>query len=196
MKAQSVTMLVVSLLFVFCTGSVLAQNNRYVGSDRCRTCHQRADLGDAQTIWEKSKHAQSYQTLLTQAAKDDAKAQGLKTTPEKSTECLICHVTGPFAPKSKFDRTFKIEEGIGCETCHGPGSGYRKKRIMTMLREEYKAGGNALAKRYEYQHGNIETCAAFCHQPEVTIDGKTYVNSFYKPFDLQKAWEEIAHPLP
>jgi hypothetical protein len=65
-----------------------------------------------------------------------------------------------------------------------------------MLRKEYLAGGNTLAQKYEYDHGSAETCMDLCHRPEVTIDGKTYKNSFYEPFDAKEAMEVIAHPLP
>jgi len=184
------------LVVLFWSGMVWAEGNTYVGSDKCKTCHQKADLGDGYSKWAASKHAKAYKTLLTKEAKAEALKGGVKTPPEKSLECLICHVPAADAPKSKFGKSFDITEGVSCEACHGPGDGYRKKRIMKMLREERKAGKDTLAKQYEYVYGTEASCTERCHRAEVIVNGVTYRNLSYKEFEVKKAMQDIAHPLP
>lgn len=181
---------------LFLSAPVFAKEAQYVGVKKCKSCHKKKKLGNAYKIWTDTKHSHSYKTLLTAKAKKDGKRAGLKTSPEKAFECLVCHVTAPEAPRSKFKKTFKVEDGITCESCHGPGSRYRKKKIMKKLRKEYKQGGNKLAKKYEYDHGSESTCADRCHKEELTINGVTYKNNFYKKFDIKKEMKTIAHPLP
>ncbi|MDQ3263309.1 MAG: cytochrome C [Myxococcota bacterium] len=77
----------------------------FVGNPPCRACH-------AQTfaVWEGSKHARGYETL-----REGAKQYHL--------DCITCHVTGWQQPGGVC-RVDKVQgrEGVGCESCHGPGS--------------------------------------------------------------------------
>jgi len=181
---------------LFLSSSGFAKEAKYVGVKKCKSCHKKSKLGNAYKVWTDTKHSNAYKTLLTSAAKKEAKRAGIKESPEKAFECLVCHVTAPEAPKSKFSKSYKMKDGVSCESCHGPGSKYRKKKIMVKLRKEYLKGGNTLAKKYEYDHGSQSTCTDRCHRPEVTINGVTYKNRAFKKFDVKAAMKIIAHPLP
>ena len=70
--------------------------------------------------------------------------RGLKKAPVESPECLRCHATG--WDLSEEQRTqflkpaFKIEDGVQCETCHGPGEDYKTLKIMKDRSLALKAG--------------------------------------------------------
>ena len=76
----------------------------FVGSKHCRTCHPYE-----YSIWEGSKHAHAYGSLVNRKRQFDP-------------DCLKCHTTGSeFASGfTTFDKTPHLV-GVGCESCHGPG---------------------------------------------------------------------------
>ena len=69
------------------------------------------------------------------------------------------------------------QEGISCETCHGPGKDYMKKSTMED-KDAAKAAGLILPDE--------NTCKK-CHNPE---------SPNYKEFDFKTNWEKIKHPIP
>ena len=77
----------------------------FVGNEACRDCHE-----EAFPVWDASKHAHGYQTLE-------------ERSKQYHLDCVGCHVTGWQQPGGvcRVDRT-KDRQGIGCESCHGPGS--------------------------------------------------------------------------
>ncbi len=79
----------------------------FVGSDECGQCH-----ANAYAIWQGTKHAHAYDTLVSQGRAHDP-------------ECLVCHVTGLGATTG----FTTVEDApalaaVGCETCHGAGSAH------------------------------------------------------------------------
>ncbi|MBC8461925.1 MAG: hypothetical protein H8D67_28480 [Deltaproteobacteria bacterium] len=81
----------------------------YVGSERCRSCHEEIYLE-----WEKSAHSHVYATLV-------------KRKRNLDPECVQCHVTG-FRYQTGFVDTQKTPAlaNVGCESCHGVGSNHVK----------------------------------------------------------------------
>jgi hypothetical protein len=77
----------------------------FVGNARCRACHP-----DAFPVWEKSRHALGYETLVQRGK-------------QFHLDCIGCHVTGFGNPGGvcRVDRVAGRED-VGCESCHGPGS--------------------------------------------------------------------------
>ncbi len=77
----------------------------YVGNAVCQDCHD-----EAMPVWLGSKHSHGYETLV-------------KVNKQYHLDCIGCHVTGWQAPGGvcRIDKTAG-REGIGCESCHGPGS--------------------------------------------------------------------------
>ena len=76
----------------------------YVGSKKCRICHL-----DIYKSWQSTKHARAINALGSEN--------------RDSVECFGCHTTG-----TKADGSLILS--VGCEACHGPGSDYRKMRVM------------------------------------------------------------------
>lgn len=89
----------------------------YVGAKACKECHGEDAIGNQYKIWAMSPHAKAYSLLLSEKALEIAKKRNI-TSPEKNQECLKCHATG----KGSVEEV--IKEGVGCESCHGPGSEY------------------------------------------------------------------------
>lgn len=91
---------------------------QFIGSKKCKMCHKGAKKGEVWEKWEKGPHARAFETL---------KAKG----EEKNEKCLACHTTGYGAGGYKVgDANAPKFEGVGCESCHGPGSAYKKMSIM------------------------------------------------------------------
>jgi hypothetical protein len=68
------------------------------------------------TIWlREDRHAQSYKTLLTERSQAIAQNMGLPQPAHQSDLCLDCHSNN--AKRRAED--FRIEDGVGCEACHG-----------------------------------------------------------------------------
>ena len=106
----------------------------YVGSDRCTECH-----ADAAKVWSKTPHHKAVETL-----EKLENPKGRQYDPE----CMVCHTTGfkhpggynnlvtdlanwptrpEVAPSGKKVKDHNDSlRGVGCESCHGPGSAHVK----------------------------------------------------------------------
>jgi hypothetical protein len=108
--------------------------NHYIGSAKCKLCHNLADNGNQFDVWTKSKHAEAFKTLATDAAKK-AGAERQVADPQKDDKCLKCHVTGFGLEADQFDKKFDRTAGVQCETCHGPGEAHMKTRLAAAATE-------------------------------------------------------------
>jgi peroxiredoxin len=83
----------------------------HVGADACQSCHEAQH-----EAWKASSHATAMATLTTEEAREHA------ADAATNVSCVRCHATaeasGP--PPSELSH-FLLEEGVGCESCHGPG---------------------------------------------------------------------------
>ena len=83
------------------------------GAATCKDCHKAEHKA-----WSKGPHAQAMATLAT--AKD---GQGHPATGAVS--CVTCHSTGMASgPAGLSIEAFRIDESVGCESCHGPGAAH------------------------------------------------------------------------
>ena len=150
----------------------------YVGVKSCVMCHKSEKQGQQKSIWENSKHSKAFETLLTEKADQIAKEKGFETKASETEACLSCHSSGYNVDASLLGKNFKVEQGVQCETCHGPGSDYKSKKIM---KDTEKAVANGLIL-YE----NPEELCITCHNAE----SPTYVD-----FDFAENWEKIKHDV-
>jgi len=147
--------------------SSYAQGAKYIGANGCKMCHNKPEKGAQHAQWLKTAHSKAYANL------DDA--------GKKNADCLKCHSTAGSVNKSLI-ATIKVDEGVSCESCHGPGSMYKTAAIM-------KNKEQALAK------GMIEPTEATCKvchagkKPEGHPDAK-------KPWNFAEFSKIIAHPDP
>lgn len=118
LKKFSIAACVLVTCAALCALPVFSQKKRsYVGIDECKKCHAAEAIGNQQKIWESTPHARAYRTLRQEAAQKIALKLNIEQ-PQNDLRCLKCHTTG--GGTSDVTRT----EGVGCEACHGPASGY------------------------------------------------------------------------
>src|ERR1043165_8412954 len=77
-------------------------------------------LQNEYVTWSRvDKHStKAYQVLLTERSQKIAKNLGLKEPAHQAKICLDCHAENP--PLALRGERFRVVEGIGCESCHGP----------------------------------------------------------------------------
>jgi hypothetical protein len=78
--------------------------------------------------------------------------------------CLLCHTTGTQDPDTLFADTWRREEGVSCEACHGPGSAYVDPAVMAD-RESFLAHGGIIPDQ--------KTCQS-CHRNSERFDFATW----------------------
>ena len=167
----------------WCTGvfGEEAEAYTYIGVKKCKMCHKKAETGDQNGVWEKSGHAKAFETLATPEAKAEAAKAGIEN-PQAAPECLKCHATAVSVMADLANQTITLEEGVSCESCHGPGSGYKSKKVMEAI-----TAGETDGATVGLVTPTEETCKK-CHTPEG--------NSFFKEFVFDERVKKIAHPIP
>lgn len=129
----TIALLIVAAL-VSSSEPLVAQNETpktYLGVASCASssCHggttPRAgatiDHNEYNVWFRHDAHSKAYTTLLSEESKIIGKHLGI-TNPEKDNTCLQCHSTN--VPKDIQGKKFRISDGVGCESCHGPSSSY------------------------------------------------------------------------
>jgi hypothetical protein len=168
------------LLSILPVWFVFAQNEfGFIGAEKCGMCHKSDKQGNQLSIWQESKHSQAYFTLQTEKADRIASEKGFETPAVETPECLKCHASGYNVDESLLGKKFKVEDGVQCETCHGPGSEYKSKKVMQSREESIKNG--------LIVHENPEDFCIGCHN----VESPTYVEFVY-----EEMWEKIKHPVP
>lgn len=131
-----------ALIVLFLIGDALppsmaaaaAAGSRYEGVATCAgsTCHGRNE-GDGKVVrqdelslWQEPSsktgaHSRTYTVLATARGQRIAAALGLGKATE-APACLGCHAT--YAPAGQRGERFRLSDGVGCESCHGPSSGW------------------------------------------------------------------------
>ena len=174
---------VIGLMIVAGAGGSSADDFKYVGAKKCKTCHKKELIGNQHGEWQKGQHSKAYETLKGEKAAEIAKEKGIAGPPNEAEECLKCHVTAYGEPATAFaKKPLKPADGIQCESCHGPGSGYKKKKTMSD-RDKSIAGGM-------WEPGKDEKICTACHNDE---------SPSWDPeegFDYEDRKEKIAHPIP
>ncbi len=181
-----IALTVVSLFSWAAAGTAAAAEgdpNLYIGVKKCGGCHKKELIGDQLGKWKEGQHAQAFETLKSDKALEVAKKLGMTEAPSESGDCLKCHATayGLTADQLKKD-PLVMENGVGCESCHGPGSNYKSKK--TMADHDLSVAGGML------EPDKDEKICTGCHNDESpTWDAA-------KGFNFEERKEEIAHKIP
>lgn len=130
-----------AIAILFAGENFAAKKPAYEGYKKCGGCHK-----SQKDSWLQTEHAEAFESLKPgKHAKEKEKA---KLDPQKDytrdDKCIGCHVTGYkeiggyreglSATKAKY------LQDVSCESCHGPGSLYRK---------EHSKAGNKFKKSKE-----------------------------------------------
>ena len=163
----------------------------YVGVAKCKSCHGKELMGDQVSAWKSGPHRSGWLVLQSPEALRVAEEEGLEMPPSEAPECLVCHVTAFGVPPERISKPLDERDGVQCESCHGPGRHYRKKKIMADL-DRAKANGLWIP---DAQSGVCERChneqsPTFRTDRFMRADGATFA------FDYQLAVVEVDHPIP
>ncbi len=157
-------MVVRSLLiacFLMFLGSNVSAQYDYIGAVKCKMCHNKKSTGAQYEQWMGTKHAKAYESLKGDEQNDPA--------------CLKCHSTY-YGDDEMLMTTIKPEEGVSCESCHGPGSGYKSNTIMKDREKSIEKGliipDEKLCKK--------------CHNEE---------SPHYKGFNYDEYLKKVVHPV-
>jgi hypothetical protein len=148
----------------------------YVGSKACKECHMGRGPESEYIQWISSRHAAAYWRLATDWAVLLASFRPAYqdiTEPATERRCLLCHTTAAQDPDALFAGSFRSTEGVGCESCHGPGSLYMDPDVMSDRQQFLAAGGIVPDEK---------TCRK-CHRNA-------------ERFDFQTWWPKINHKGP
>lgn len=159
-----------------------AQEFNYIGAKSCGMCHKSEKQGSQLPIWEGSQHSKAYETLKSAEADKIAAEAGYETPAVETDACLKCHATGYDLAADRLEKRFKIEDGVQCETCHGPGSEYKSMKTMKDTEASVAAGLVVWA-----DDAAIEAQCRTCHNEE---------SPTFKEFKFAEMYEKIKHNIP
>ncbi len=154
--------LIASFLFFLGGNYLTAQDYEYVGAAKCKMCHNKTSTGAQYKIWAQSKHAKAMESL--------------NAVEKKDPKCIKCHSTAGSVNKDML-AGLKMSEGVSCESCHGPGSGYKSYSVMRNHKKSLAKGLIMPTK---------EVCIR-CHNTK---------SKHYKKFNYDEYVKKIAHPVP
>ncbi len=147
---------------------------RFLGSQACKECHP-----VPYKAWTGMKHARAYVILAWYVSREMV---GEGDPPKQNKACLHCHSTAANLPVERRAPDFHIEDGVQCESCHGPGEHHVEKE---RARKEGKEMD--FPKTADYSKPSEKTCKA-CHRP-LAPHGTLKI----PPLDYEKAWPLIEH---
>ena len=153
----------------------------YIGVKKCSMCHKAEAKGGQFQKWQASAHAKAFAVLAGEKAKAVAAARKLPKPPQESAECLKCHVTAFPVMANLASAKITLEEGVSCESCHGPGSEYSKMANMKAI-----AAGTQDPKALGLVMPTAAVCQK-CHNEE---------SPTFKGFKFEEMVGKITHPNP
>ena len=127
-------------------GAPPADSGKYTGPGSCSStsCHgsvtpragSRISQNEYSTWVVQDKHAKAYTALTSATGERIGRILGLGKS-EGSAKCLACHALD--VPVEQRAKTFELNDGVSCESCHGPASAW--------LRGTHDSGLDARAVR-------------------------------------------------
>ena len=119
---------VMLLLLFLLISAAWAESPKYMGTASCSSsnCHGSTAPKSGSSIYQneyvtwlkEDKHAQAWKVLLNEDSRRIAENLGIKN-PSAEQLCLNCHATQTAQPEQRGAK-FSQEDGVSCETCHGP----------------------------------------------------------------------------
>ena len=170
------------------------EEGKFVGSAKCENCHNAEASGNQFGAWKDAYHSKAFETLLGDEAKKIAKEMGIADA-SKSDKCLKCHVTAFGVDKKRIKKSFDAKEGVGCESCHGPGDDHNKARFRAANEAEDDEGfGDEEA---EATYTEIPADEVVSAVPAATcVECHNEESPTYKPFCYFHRVQKVQHINP
>ena len=122
---------------------------QYIGVTECARCHEKAGTLDEQSgatkwvrldefhVWfHHDKHAQAFKLLESDLGRRIGELLNLGDVTKRA-ECLSCHCDQ--RPGGTDLGDFNRQQGVSCESCHGPGEKYEKLHRVSAWRKRSAA---------------------------------------------------------
>lgn len=137
----------------------------FLGAASCSSssCHGGGGASQNQfLVWSlKDFHSQRpAATLATARAKQIGDALGIKD-PAADDRCTSCHAPLAGVPEDLRGESFKVSEGVSCESCHGPAQNWLRSHTRTDYTHADRTSAGMRDLQDLYVRAN--TCVA-CHQ--------------------------------
>ena len=171
--------LAAAAVFAILAGSAAAEPE-FEGRKKCSSCHK--SQGES---WAETAHAKAIDSLKPKT-RDKAKLKA-KLDPKKDytqdKNCIGCHVDG-FGKEGGYiiQEPDKFLTGVGCESCHGPGSEYR--RIHRKGGEQFEKSKKTTPRQSLADAGQDFQFAERCNACHMNYEGSPWKNAKkpYTPF--------------
>ena len=167
---------------------------KYYGSATCKSCHDCSPAKptafpaakdfirlDEWTIWNADdKHSVAYANLTTERGRRMAGLLHAADVTKPDVGCIGCHSASVEEIKNRFHQgaEFNPSEGVSCENCHGPYSGWGVKHLdpsfRTLPSAEWAKMGFVDLRSAE---GQSEKCLS-CHIGN-SSEGKVVTHEMY-----------------
>ncbi len=141
---------------------------KFLGAISCASsgCHGGGGQNQNQFhVWSlKDFHSQRpFATLTTARSKQIGDALQIKE-PTSDSRCTSCHAPLANVPAARRGETFKVSEGVSCESCHGPAENW----LRSHTRPDWSHADHTAAGLRDLKslYVRANTCVA-CHQ---TVD--------------------------
>lgn len=167
------------------TGVPAVAESKYIGADKCKSCHGAVESGDQHSAWKGTLHAKAFERLSSEEAKKLAAEKGIADAA-KADECVSCHVTAFGVPEDQIKKGFDRALGVQCETCHGPGEAHMKARFAAAAKGDAPAGYVQVPADEIISAPTEQTCRK-CHNEK---------SPSYKPFCFHEFGAKIRHLNP
>lgn len=138
--------------------------HKVLGTASCATsgCHGGAGPvhGAVATFTREDPHARSYDTLATPRSARMGEALGIADV-RTSASCTVCHAPTASVPEGLRGADLRIEDGVGCASCHDSAESWLRTHTRPELDHAAKVAAGMRDLRSAYARANA--CVA-CHQ--------------------------------
>ncbi len=189
--ARFLRLLALSICLTFSAGAAPAERPefaapKFAGSVSCASsgCHGGGEGKNQVLICAKDAHVQAHAFLSNPRSKRMAESLQIRDAA-KSARCNVCHAPMQTLPTERLVKDAKRDNGISCETCHGPSEPWllfhtrkdvtRSQRIAAGMRE--LGDLNARATACIACHMNLDPDLVEAGHPEMffELDGHSAV---------------------
>jgi hypothetical protein len=149
---------------------------KYVGPGSCSAaaCHggvtdsrdERGKQTEYGTWIIQDAHARAFHSLENQVSLRMGKILGLAKPPASEEKCLACHALSPKPAETERNIDIKMD-GVSCESCHGPASGWLESHIRKNSTETSKQCGMYDIKNVELRTMKCLECHLGTEKKEV-----------------------------